>query len=149
MNKHARHNLCFDDEPQEPGYENKKGRIIAYNTVPLTSNLRDSLRQLIGAKATSLTCEGNKYYNVKECGIGFHEDSERRKVIAVRLRASLPLHYQWFKYSAPIGRRGKYVINHRDLYIMSEKAVGTDWKRKKIPTLRHAAGCKKFLDIKN
>jgi hypothetical protein len=31
---------------------------------------------------------------------------------------------------------------------MSEKAVGFDWKKKKIPTLRHAAGCIKYLTIK-
>jgi hypothetical protein len=30
---------------------------------------------------------------------------------------------------------------------MSEKAVGTDWKRRVIPTLRHAAGCHKYLTI--
>jgi hypothetical protein len=30
---------------------------------------------------------------------------------------------------------------------MSSKTVGTDWKKKKIPTLRHAAGCNKFIDI--
>ena len=30
---------------------------------------------------------------------------------------------------------------------MSEKAVGTDWKRKKFPTLRHAAGCEKYTKI--
>ena len=28
---------------------------------------------------------------------------------------------------------------------MSEKAVDTDWKKKLIPTLRHAGGCPKFL----
>ena len=31
---------------------------------------------------------------------------------------------------------------------MSEIAVGTNWKKKIIPTLRHATGCKKFLTIK-
>ena len=30
---------------------------------------------------------------------------------------------------------------------MSEKATGNDWKTKVIPTLRHAAGCKKFITI--
>jgi hypothetical protein len=33
------------------------------------------------------------------------------------------------------------------MYIMSEKAVGTDWKMKNIPTLRHATGAKKFTEI--
>ena len=30
-------------------------------------------------------------------------------------------------------------------FMMSEKAVGRDWKRKSIPTLRHAAGCDKYI----
>lgn len=33
------------------------------------------------------------------------------------------------------------------MYVMSEKAVGTDWKMSKIPTLRHATGCKKFTEF--
>lgn len=32
-----------------------------------------------------------------------------------------------------------------DVYIMSEKAVGFDWKRSAVPTLRHAAGDFPFL----
>ncbi len=28
VNKYARHNLCFADEPQEPNYEEGKGRVI-------------------------------------------------------------------------------------------------------------------------
>ena len=27
---------------------------------------------------------------------------------------------------------------------MSDKAVGYDWKRSSIPTLRHSAGCEQF-----
>ena len=36
------------------------------------------------------------------------------------------------------------------MYIMSEKAVGTDWKKKNIYTLRHSAGLDntKFTKIK-
>ena len=30
---------------------------------------------------------------------------------------------------------------------MSEKAVGTDWKKKVMPTLRHATGTVKFTTI--
>ena len=35
VNKHARHNLCFDDNSQEPNYEAGLGRIISWNSVPL------------------------------------------------------------------------------------------------------------------
>jgi hypothetical protein len=31
MNKRARYNLCFGNDPQEPSYEQGKGRIIPWN----------------------------------------------------------------------------------------------------------------------
>jgi hypothetical protein len=39
-------------------------------------------------------------------------------------------------------------LHSGDLYVMSEKAVGTDVKKKKIATLRHAAGASKYLELK-
>nr|QBK91025.1 MAG: uncharacterized protein LCPAC201_03260 [Pithovirus LCPAC201] len=147
VNKKARHNLCFSEIGQEPDYENKKGRIVPYSEVPLLNFLRLSFPTWFGLKAQNLVIEGNYYYDVTKCGIGFHGDSERRRVIGVRLGAPLPLNYQWFLESKPVGTRIKLIINHGDIYIMSEKAVGTDWKKKKTLTLRHAAGCDKYLKI--
>ena len=60
----------------------------------------------------------------------------------------MPFHYQLFQQSKPIDNRIKLKVNPGDVYIMSEKAVGTDWKKRIIPTLRHAAGAKKYLTIK-
>ena len=74
-------------------------------------------------------------------------DSERKMVACVRLGASTPLHYQWFVQGAPVGDRVELLLNHGDFYIMSEKATGFDWKKRIIPTLRHAAGAAKFLKI--
>lgn len=144
VNKHARHNLCFGEKAQEPEYEKGKGRVVAYADVPITQKLKTELELVCGP---NLTCEGNYYYDIKKCGIGWHGDSERRRVIGVRLGASLPLCYQWFRNRKPIGKRIDIDLHHGDIYIMSEKAVGTDWKKKKIATLRHAAGCDKFLRL--
>ena len=148
VNKHARWNLCFDEKAQEPDYEAGKGRVVAYETVPLTARIRAKLPTFVGEKAQGLTAEGNYYYDVSQCGIGFHGDSERKRVIAMRLGKTMPLHYQWFQRSLPIGTRAKLSIGHGDVYLMSEKATGFDWKKKIMPTLRHAAGCKKYLTIK-
>ena len=147
VNKHARHNLCFSDVDQEPKYEEGKGRIISFARLPLTSQIRARLPSLVGPKAVGLQAEGNYYYDVAKCGIGFHGDGERRIVIAARLGASMPIHYQWFYQNKPVGSRVESIINHGDIYIMSEKAVGTDWKTRSKYTLRHAAGCPKFLKI--
>lgn len=146
INKHARYNLCFSDFSQEPDYANKKGRIINFTEVPLTKYVREELSQL-GSLPELLQGEGNYYYDITKCGIGFHGDSERKKVIGVRLGATIPLHYQWFHKNAPIEDRIKLLIDHGDFYIMNNKATGNDWKRSSIYTLRHAAGAKKFLSI--
>lgn len=148
VNKKARHNLCFDDQKQEPSYEEGKGRVVSWDDVPLTKKIREELPLYFGKKARNLKAEGNYYYDTKNCGIGFHGDAERKRVIALRLGDTMPLHYQWFYKSKPVGDRVILTLNHGDMYIMSEKATGFDWKLKNTPTLRHAAGAEKFLKIK-
>ncbi len=59
-------------------------------------------------KAKNLYAEGNYYYDTKKTYIGFHGDSERKIVIAIRLGTEMmPIHYQWFFNSSPIGKRIK------------------------------------------
>jgi hypothetical protein len=144
VNKKARYNLCFDEVGQDPDYENGKGRIVSWKDIPLTSSIRKALPTFFGPKTQNLTAEGNYYYDVTKCGIGFHGDAERKMVIAMRLGTPLPLHYHWYKGSQRVGRRAAFTIHHGDMYAMSEKATGYDWKRKSIYTLRHAAGCNRF-----
>jgi hypothetical protein len=59
----------------------------------------------------------------------------------------MPLYYQWFLNSEPIGTKLKIDLDGGDLYMMSEKTVGKDWKTKSIYTLRHAAGCEKYTNV--
>jgi hypothetical protein len=147
VNKNARWNLCFDDVGHEPDYEAGKGRIVPYESIPCTKFLRESLFQFFGPKAKGLKCEANYYYDVKKCGIGFHGDSERRKVVGVRLGAAMDMHFRWFKDGQPVGEEICVPLYGGDIYIMSEKAVGTDWKKRSIYTLRHATGCSKFTTV--
>lgn len=148
VNKKARYNLCFDDKGQDPDYQNKKGRIISWKDIPLLSLVRERLVDFFGEKAENLVAESNFYYDIKTCGIGFHGDFERVKVIALRMGETIPFQYQWFHKGLAVGERVNIVVEHGDMYVMSQKAVGYDWKRKTIPTLRHAAGSDKFLTIK-
>jgi hypothetical protein len=148
VEKHARHNLCFGPESQEPSYTEGKGRVICYDDVPLLNKVRLQLPNIMGSIADNLVAEGNYYYDLSKCGIGYHGDSERRKVVGVRIGASFPLCFYWFQNSNPISERATFTINHGDVYMFSEKATGCDWKKKIIPTLRHAAGCDKFINFK-
>jgi hypothetical protein len=152
VNKHARHNLCFDDVGQEPDYENKKGTIVPFDEVLFTKTIREEIVELIDSPDTKVTdgilkAEGNYYYNPSKCGIGFHGDVERKIAVGLRLGVKIPLHYQWYYKGNPVGERCKLDLEHGDMYFMSEKAVGNDWKRRIIPTLRHAAGADSYLKI--
>jgi len=147
VNKHARWNLCFDENSREPDYEAGKGRIVGYNEVPVMKSLMDQIAGL-HPKAQNLKVESNYYYDTTKCGIGFHGDSERRKVVGVRIGySSMPMHYQWYHKGDPVRDRIIVPLDPGDMYIMSEKATGNDWKKKTIPTLRHAVGCDKFTTI--
>lgn len=143
VNKIARHNLCYWNQSQEPNYEAGAGRIISFAEVPYLNCVREYLMKFLGL--TDLVAEGNKYWDVTKTYIGFHGDGERRVVIGVRLGADFPLHYQWFHQNKPISQRITINLKHGDLYIMSDKAVGWDWKRSSAITLRHAAGFEAVL----
>ena len=140
-NKLARHNLVFTDAYQAPDYAKGISTSIAYKDVPLISKLRDKLMELV--PDNELNCEGNYYYK-SGTGIGYHGDTERRKVIGARFGSSMSLHFQHFFKGRAIGKNGSVMVHSGDLYMFSEHATGTNWKKRNIVTLRHAAGAKKY-----
>ncbi len=144
LNKQARYNLCFENYSQNPDYENKKGTIISFEDAPLLKKWNESLNLFFGSKSENLKLEGNFYYDINKCGIGFHGDCERKIVIACCLGASRPIEWRWFYQSKFIGDKMTFNLNHGDMYIMSQKTTGYDWKKKNITTLRHASG-KKYI----
>jgi len=68
-----------------------------------------------------LVAEGNYYFDSKKCGVKFHGDEERKKVIALRLSIgeSPSIHYQWFLKNKPIGKRAVIPLEDGDVYVMS------------------------------
>ena len=151
LNKNARANVCFGEVSQEPDYENKKGTILGYDKVPILNNIRKKLPEVLGKKGENLVCEGNRYFDLKKCGIGWHGDKERRKVVAFRIGETMKLCYHWHYRFKPVGELLEINLNDGDMYIMSEKAVGTDWNISSKYTLRHSAGVEnsKYLKLKN
>ena len=69
---------------------------------------------------------------------------ERKIVIAIRLGDNMPLKYRWYRNGDKIGDAVELMLGHGDIYFMSEKATGYDWKKQSIYTLRHAAGAAKY-----
>lgn len=149
VSKHARHNLCFGDNAIASNYEVGQGTVVAFDDVPLTKRIRETLGTILPSM-NDLQLEGNYYYDVNTCGIGWHGDGERFKVVGIRLGATIPLVYCWFHNNKPITNiinENDMKLDHGDIYIMSEKAVGNDWKKKNSYTLRHAAGSKKYIEL--
>jgi hypothetical protein len=154
VNSLARRNLCYADFDQEPDYENSKGRIYDFKKLKELNKIRKGLGKYLGEKAKNLYAEGNYYYDIHpkkegKCGIGWHGDAERKIVIGMRVGPSFPIEFQWYqngKFVQP-SKRLHIDLHHGDFYAMSDKTTGNDWKKRKILTLRHAAGNKKkYLD---
>ena len=145
LNKHARYNLVFGNYFQKADFENKKGTIYNINEIDGLKKIKNELGNYFGDDFSNLECEGNYYYDIKKCGIGYHGDAERKKVIGMRFGESCDLHYWWYYQSQRINNRISIPLNHGDMYIMNFKATGNDWKSRNKYTLRHATGCGKYI----
>lgn len=160
MNKLARTNLCYvAGMSQEPEYIEGKGTIVDLNTKSTLNSevlrLRTTLQEALveggsDSKVEINVVEGNRYYDLKKTGIGFHGDTERVVVICLTIGGGggYPMRFQWFKDGMPIGNSIDLALNDGDVYIMSEKSVGADWKLRSKYTLRHAAGAEKYRTLK-
>lgn len=150
VNKKARHNLCFSDFDQESDFENKKGTVVNFNKVKYTNAIRMMIPKIIpNEKIKNLQCEGNYYYDIKSTYIGMHGDAERQIVIAVRLGANFNLYYQWYHSGEKVGSLFETTLSHGDMYFMSDKAVGHDWKKSSLYTLRHGAGPRELIGLES
>lgn len=158
MNKRARTNLCFvSDREQEPTVLEGKGSIYDLKKMEFLNKGIEKLKEqitegliAIGSKTKIVinVVEGNRYYNLKNTGIGFHGDTERVVVMCISIGCdNYPMRWQWFKDSMPLGKPIDIILDCGDVYIMSEKAVGSDWKLSSKYTLRHAAGADKYRNL--
>lgn len=138
VNKHLRHNAIIADFDQAPNYQEGMGTVVNFTHTPLMQHIRTHLPTYLGPKAATLISELNDYFDVSQCGIGYHGDTERTMVIGMRVGARFPLSYCWYHRGERVSQQIDLTLESGDIYVMSEKAVGMDWKKKVIPTLRHA-----------
>lgn len=150
LNKRKRKNLLFADFAQKPAYEEGKGRVVEITDLEVLSRVLADLEAVLPLDELGITqgliVEGNLYplvVNGKEdpnIGIGFHGDTERRIVVGLRVGESMSLVFEWYADAKRLGKRYEFTLNSGDVYVMSNKATGYDWKRRSQVTLRHAAG---------
>ena len=153
LNKHARANHMIAKTARESNYDEggKRGTTHAFSEMPIMDIIRKELGKL-GDKFTLLiVAEGNLYDDggTKKNGIGWHGDGERRFVMAMRLgmNPSMPFYYKWWYGNQSQGERMEFQLNAGDVYVMSEWAVGTEWKKSSEVTLRHATGAAKYTNV--
>jgi len=145
QNKNTRHTLNFSDESQTANFEQGKGTTIEWSDAQIVYHMKNKLVDVFGEHAKNLQCEGNKYYDPQKTGIGYHGDTERKKVIGLCLdETKMNLHYMWYYKNRPRGYNISMFLEPGDIYCMSEKTVGTDWKKSSIYTLRHAEGAPNY-----
>lgn len=149
LNLRARHNTVFGEVGRIHTDDYKVSSVISWQDVPLLSAFRQKLPTFFGPKAVNLQGEGNHYYDQRKCGIGFHGDAERRIVICASLGETTTLRFKW---RPPHSVEGEFStepcdirVEHGDVYVMSDKATGHDWKRRSIYRLVHGAGCPKYI----
>jgi hypothetical protein len=96
VNKITRYNLSYGESAQEPVYEKGIPRVVSYDMVPLLQKCMRTIPSTLGKKFEGLNAESILYFDTERCGLGFHGDSERKRVNVIRLGAPFTLHFQWF-----------------------------------------------------
>jgi hypothetical protein len=59
----------------------------------------------------------------------------------------MDLRYQWFKRNRPVGETITIQLKGGDIYLMSDIAVGWNWRKSSELTLRHSAGAPRFTAL--
>lgn len=70
-NKHARHNNVIADLDQSPDYTSGKGTVVKFENYPAIESMRQVAKTWMNQQHP-LVCEQNRYFDVKDCGIGWH-----------------------------------------------------------------------------
>lgn len=147
MNKRARYNTTFSDSSVSPSPDYQTPS--THKFPEMLGKFRDGLVPILGDNAANLNAEGNHYFK-PQSGIGFHGDAERKIVICLSLGGSSVLRYHWrMPGSSEHSSDALDVpIHHGDVYIMSEKATGFDWKSRSRFRVVHGAGSEKYIKAK-
>lgn len=146
LNKRARYNIVFGKQEVLHSDDYKTFSIKAFQNLPFLNQIRLRLHTFFGNKANNLNAEGN-YYFEKKSGIGFHGDAERKIVICLSLGDTSTLRYAW-RLPGSSDHYGDTIdiqVTNGDMYIMSEKATGFDWKSRSKVRVVHAAGSDKYI----
>ena len=148
-NKRARFNVVFGEEAAQANDDFTQYTVAAFSSLPRLAAFREAMPRWLGPGAARLNAEGNHYYEDKS-GIGFHGDAERKVVVCLSLGKTSVLRYQWRLpgSSEHLHDPVDISVGHGDVYVMSEKATGWDWRLRSKIRVVHAAGAKSYTEAK-
>lgn len=97
----------------EKELQSAKGTVLKWSRIPVIEKFKKFIENNFGEPDQNLVAEGNSYVNLNKCGIGFHGDTERHVVIAIRFGKSFPTHYQWYYKTNPVAsiKSWRYLYN--------------------------------------
>ena len=151
--KRAHKTMFFSTEGRKASDDYKQPTLTAFSEVPRLNQIRSFLPTLLGPRTADLEVDGSKYHTSfqekgddgkpmkKKSNIGWHGDDHRKLVVGVCLGASATLSFIWRLPGNSKNCTGTLVtipLNHGDIYVMSEKATGCDWKSTSRLRLLHS-----------
>lgn len=74
---------------------------------------------------TSFYIEGTNYYNTTECYKPMSQDKKRKKLVNLHLGTSFPINFRWFHNTQAVSDLKSLIINHGDVYIMTDITLGS------------------------
>lgn len=132
-----RHHLRFG----EVEYNSDEGHVVALKSIPDIVRIRQTLNEMYSYRGVEFDVEGDRFYNPETCGREPWGDQDRRFVVGVQLGAMMKMAFTWYYHESPFSQPVVIELQHGDIFMLSDKAVGHDVNRKAIATLRRTCGC--------
>lgn len=139
---HSRHMVYAATEGREAQPDKGVHTVLPWSKLDVLDKARVWVTEALGTTDVQSACI-LRYPDIRSNGIRWHGDGERRQTILYRLGDNSirsPLHLQWYLQGDVVSEPITIPLHHGDFLVSSAKAVGTDWKTRSIPTLRHATG---------
>lgn len=115
----------------------KRGTIYNVRRMPELFQFATEMTSLL---MRSFYVEGTNYYNTNECYSPLSQNKESKQVVNLHLGNSIPLHFKWFHNTTEVSDLVSIQLNHGDVYIMNEVALGSVKESKSKLYLKHGIG---------
>lgn len=115
----------------------RRGTIYNIRRLPELLDVTTSLSNLM---MIPFYVEGTNYYNTSECYTPLSQNKESKCQLNIHLGTSLPLHFRWYHLNMAVSDLKSIQINHGDIYLMNEIALGNVKESKTKLYLKHGMG---------